>query len=127
MSGHRKWTKSTYSMMIGARDNKPEKMLVAGIMDGTFGLDRRKCWNFGSRRTGYVITHLATGFSVRHLACNLKQAKDAVALLHGADWNFSDPNEAAKSEARMATVHAVNRTGFAVDSSEFDPAVEATS
>ena len=119
-----KWTNATY-MMMESGPAGPRKMFVVGISDGTFGLDRRKCYDFGTRRSGYVVTHLATGCSVRYLACNLKQAKEAVALLHAADWNFSDPNEAKNCERRMEAVRQVNLTGFAINSSEFEPAIEA--
>jgi hypothetical protein len=116
------WRKSIFSMAVDAGGGVPKQILVAGLTDGVFGLDRRKCYDFGERRTGYVVTHLQTGYAVRHLACNLVDAKKAVDVLHGADWDFADPADTPKNPGRLDVVKVVNRMGFAVASSEFEPA-----
>jgi hypothetical protein len=117
------WKRDEFTMLVRG-EKGPRMMRVAGVVDGVFGLDRRKCYDLGDRRTGYVVTHLKTGYSVRHMACNIKQAKEAVALLHAADWDFNTPEEAALSPERMETVKAVNRLGFCVGPGEFETAVE---
>lgn len=98
---------------------------VEGISDGTFGIDRRRRidWGGGKEGVAHAITHLKTGYLARAVGGGIANAKKVVAILHEADWDFDNPEE-AKSEPRKAAAIKANATGLCIS---FDEVVRLTS
>jgi hypothetical protein len=87
------WNDGLFVMKVIGSDGVKDKT-VDGYVNGIFALDKRSDV-YDLRKVVWCMTHLPTGYAVRHIRGSLSDAfKIADEIAAGADWDFSDPKEA---------------------------------
>lgn len=95
-----------------ARQGEIVERELAGWVSGRFGLHYSMFADDDGEPAipGFVLTHLPTGYVVRHLHCGLSDAQRvASALQAAADWDFDDPASAKRYEAAVAVGRAMEQ------------------
>jgi hypothetical protein len=116
------WTAGAFKAWLMLPNLEREQVEVAGWIREPFALDFRSfligdndpAW----RASGWVITHLPTGYSAFAVHAPLKQVMAVVDRLNAlGDWSFDDAEEAAKLRpaARELTLSLGDRASHASD------------
>ncbi len=87
----RKWERQKFMIAVSRGGGKVEPMLVDGWVCHPFAVDKRYHDGPGST-VAWCITHLPTGYGVKHVKGRRALAqKVADDLARACNWNFTDP------------------------------------
>ena len=92
-----KWTATKFMMAVKGEGSAPKFIPVAAIARGNLAIDKRENYAGYPRKRGkgWCISHIPTGYAVRHLICSEKLVKQiADELIAIADWDFTNLDEA---------------------------------